>query len=359
MEEPSRFIPLDSGRFGVAPKFKRTAPPDEDSLIASVQGRFRCDRLRRIHRPGLANGITLMTLPGVEEFEKLVPWIWIGGGALALTLLPGLRKSAVWTGAVASVALGAALYFAVSTTGQGHPDWPPVLFSHRVLWGVAGAILVGLVDSVLLMDPKPARRRIKWLPRIGLIVWFLWAVPESAEAQAWHATQAQCWMATLGVSLFLLVFTLEATAEKLEGPVVPLLVTFMAAATSLGALQGGHETIATLSGILAGSFAIGSIFALLFKKSPLPPGALSLAGFVLGALWVWSRFFPTNVAPPPKLFYLLLLLAPVVLLATLWAPSTKEEKISARKLALGSCVAFLLVFGALGSIALRGHAPVS
>ena len=265
-----------------------------------------------------------MILPSFDDFQELLPWIWIGGGALAVTLIPGLRRSAIWMGALAAVGLGAAIHLGVQDLEGAQPEWPPLLFLDRVRWGVVGAMVVGLLDTVLLIDPSSRRRHLRWIPRVALITWFLWTLPQSPLASEWQTTQERLWLTTVGTSMLLLVFFTESSAQRTKGPLVPLTLTLMCAATSLALLQFRDSSLAHMTGLLAGSLGVATVASFGFRKASLPAGALSIACFSLTAILVASRFYASGDVPPPKLFYLGILLAPITLWLGSRAPTPDE-----------------------------------
>ena len=281
-----------------------------------------------------------MPFPTFEEIKLLFPWVWIGAGALILTLVPGIRRSAIVMGPVGAVGVGAALYLSFEFTEGNPPEWPPILFLDRVMCGILGSVVVGIIDSALLHNPDHWRRYLRWIPRGALVTWFLWGITDSPEAGTWSVTETRMWMGSLGAAVLLLMFLTEDTARRLKGPVVAFTIGAMGGVTSLVYLTYQDLALAQYTAVLAGCFTLAGVAGLLFRSGSLPPAALSCSIFTLAAMWTSGRYYASGDPAPPKLHYLLMMLVPLALWLAVAAPSKMKEEPhpKARRVVIAGCV---------------------
>lgn len=191
-------------------------------------------------------------LPHPSDLTALLPWAGIGAAAVLVAVF--LRKG--WVSHLGGMFAGAGLAAAMVLTYQkieGLPgDWRPITATHRMLYAVCAAALVGAICDAFRNVPTVCRP-LQLAAAAAVVMWPL--EPFLAPDHAYHVSSTT--VALFVGAVVLLGSAVEDLTRRHRGPMVPLAMCMALGAVGQMCAVAGTAIMANLAG--AASLALGAL----------------------------------------------------------------------------------------------------
>jgi len=207
---------------------------------------------------------------------------------------PGL----VWGGSLAI----AVSFFTGYLALMSWPPFPPATAVHSLVYAGMAAGIVGIAES-----RWRSHWAVRWAIRAAIAAAAAWAQFGMLAEHTWSGAQTFGWITTVILTICVVWDSIDTLASRRENVTTPMMMWFLACASSVTLVFGASALLGQLAGCVAAACGAAVILTIWSRNFPLDRGAAGLFAFIIVNL-LWQGHFYAEL---PLMSLALLILAPV------------------------------------------------